>query len=349
MIKVSSSVLFCILLSFSATAESKSWPQWRGPDASGHTYDGEFPKKWGLSSNLVWKAPLPGRGHSSAVHHKGKVWITTAIETPASEKEKEERLKANEGLASVTVLSEVSLRALRIDPKNGKILKNIEVIQKEQPQWVHHLNSYASPTPVIEDDRLYLHFGAYGNACIDSDSGKTIWTNSQKELWVMHENGPGSSPMIWENLMIFHLDGSDKQSIVALFKDTGKIAWQTYRSGDLRENPQLQKSYSTPIIANFNGQPILISCSADWVYGYNPRDGEERWWFDHQRVIDCCGGTQPRRVGVRRGEVGAEHVDHRFGARVRPDGACQRHHARSLPHRYRNGMGYGRVQRTRGA
>ena len=281
MIKVSSSLLFCILLNFSATAESRSWPQWRGPDASGHTYDGEFPKKWGLSHNLVWKAPLPGRGHSSAVHHKGKVWITTAIETPASEKEKEERLKANEGLASVTVLSEVSLRALRIDPKNGKILKSIEVIQKKQPQWVHHLNSYASPTPVIEDDRLYLHFGAYGNACIDTDSGKIIWRNSQKELWVMHENGPGSSPVIWENLMIFHLDGSDKQSIVALFKDTGKIAWQTSRSGELRENPQLQKSYSTPIIANFNGQPILISCSADWVYGYNPRDGEELWKINY--------------------------------------------------------------------
>ena len=122
MIKVATfSVLFCILLTFSATAEFKIMATVAGPDASGHTFDGEFPKKWGLSNNLVWKAPLPGRGHSSAVHHKGKVWITTAIETPASEKEKEERLKANEGLASVTVLSEVSLRALRIDPQNGKI------------------------------------------------------------------------------------------------------------------------------------------------------------------------------------------------------------------------------------
>ena len=91
--KVSSSVLISILLTCSAVADSRSWPQWRGPDASGHTYDGKFPKEWGRGSNLVWKAPLPGRGHSSAVHHKGKVWITTAIETPASEKEKEERLQ----------------------------------------------------------------------------------------------------------------------------------------------------------------------------------------------------------------------------------------------------------------
>ena len=111
--KLMFSLLFSVSLAFSVSADSKSWPQWRGPDATGHTYDGEFPKKWGLSHNLVWKAPLPGRGHSSAVHHKGKVWITTAIETPASEQEKKERLKANEGLASVTVLSKVSLLQIK--------------------------------------------------------------------------------------------------------------------------------------------------------------------------------------------------------------------------------------------
>ncbi len=269
------------LSSATSKADVKSWPQWRGPDASGHAFEGKFPADWSAEENLAWMADIPGRGHSSAVHENGHIWITTAIETPASEKEKEERLKENEGLSTVTVLSEVSLRAVKLDPKTGGIQKNIEVIQKKQPQWVHHLNSYASPSPVIEGNRLYLHFGAYGNACIDAVSGKIIWKNNQKELWVMHENGPGSSPIIWENLMIFHLDGSDKQSIVALFKHTGEIAWQSKRSGELKENPQLRKSYSTPIITNFNGQPILISCSADWVYGYNPRNGEELWKINY--------------------------------------------------------------------
>nr|ADD93709.1 pyrrolo quinoline quinone [uncultured marine bacterium MedDCM-OCT-S05-C109] len=129
----------------------------------------------------------------------------------------------------------------------------------------------------MEDGKLFLHFGAYGNACIDSESGKIIWKNDEKKLWIMHENGPGSSPILWKNLMIFHLDGSDRQSIVALHKDSGEIAWQTKRSGEMRENPQLQKSYSTPIIEEFNGKPVLISCAADWVYGYNPENGEELW------------------------------------------------------------------------
>ena len=266
-----------ILLVYPLFLFANSWPQWRGPDGSGHASGKNYPKTWTSEDNVMWKQKIPGRGHSSPVHEKGSIWITTALETPASEKEKEERLKENGGLSTVTVLSKVSLRAIQVDPISGQILQNIEVFEKEQPQWVHHLNSYASPTPFIEKGKLYMHFGAYGNACLDTRSGKIIWKTDQIELWVMHENGPGSSPIIWKDFMIFHLDGSDKQSIVALNKKNGQIAWQTKRSGKLNDNPQLQKSYSTPIVSSFNGKPILISCSADWVYGYNPVDGKELW------------------------------------------------------------------------
>ena len=267
--------LFLLLPALLSGAES--WPQWRGPAANGHAGKAGYPSEWSAQKNVAWKSVLPGRGHSSPVHDGDTIWVTTAIETPASEAEKKERLKANKGLPTVTVLSKVSLRALRIDPKSGKVLQDIEVLKKKQPQWVHKLNSYASPTPVIEGGKVYFHFGAYGNACIDAKTGKLLWKNEDKALWVMHENGPGSSPLIWDNLMIFHLDGSDRQNIVALYKDSGKIAWKTKRSGELRENPQLQKSYSTPIVETFNGKPVLISCSADWVYGYDPRTGDELW------------------------------------------------------------------------
>jgi len=256
---------------------AESWPQWRGPEANGHAGKAGYPSEWNKVKNVAWKSVLPGRGHSSPVHDGDTIWVTTAIETPASEAEKKERLKANKGLPTVTVLSKVSLRALRIDPKSGKVVKNVEIFGKKQPQWVHKLNSYASPTPVIEDGKVYFHFGAYGNACIDAKTGKILWKNDDKSLWVMHENGPGSSPLVWDDLMIFHLDGSDKQHVVALYKDSGKIAWKTKRSGELRENPQLQKSYSTPIVETFNGKPVLISCGADWVYGYDPRNGKELW------------------------------------------------------------------------
>lgn len=86
------------LASATSKADLKSWPQWRGPDASGHAFEGKFPIEWSADKNLIWKTSLPGRGHSSAVHENGLIWITTALETPASAKEKEERLKKNDGL-----------------------------------------------------------------------------------------------------------------------------------------------------------------------------------------------------------------------------------------------------------
>ena len=219
--------LALLLLIPSLLCGAESWPQWRGPSANGHAGKSGYPSEWNKTKNVAWKSVLPGRGHSSPVHDGKTVWVTTAIETPASEAEKKERLKDNKGLPTVTVLSKVSQRALKIDPKSGKVLQDVEILKKKQPQWVHKLNSYASPTPVIEDGKVYFHFGAYGNACIDAKTGKILWKNEDKALWVMHENGPGSSPLIWNNLMIFHLDGSDKQNIVALYKDSGKIAWKT--------------------------------------------------------------------------------------------------------------------------
>jgi len=267
--------LLCILAAVSVHANS--WPQWRGADASGH-FEGEgFPTQWDSSKNIIWKAEIPGKGHSSPVLEGDLVWITTAYETPADPKDAKERLKGNTGSQPLTLLDSVSLRAVRIDPKSGKVLKNIEVLKKKKPQWVHKLNSYASTTPCLEDGKLYCHFGAFGNACLDAETGEILWKNDDERLWVMHENGPGSSPVLWGDFMIFHLDGSDKQSIVALHKKNGKIAWQSKRSGKMHSNPQFKKSYATPIVIQDQGKDLLLSPAADWLYCYDPATGKENW------------------------------------------------------------------------
>jgi outer membrane protein assembly factor BamB len=92
----------------------------------------------------------------------------------------------------------------------------------------------------------------------------------------MHENGPGSSPILWNNLLVFHLDGSDHQSVVALEKESGRLAWQTARSGKMHSNPQLKKSYGTPIVLEVNGQEQLISPASNWLYAYDAT-GRELW------------------------------------------------------------------------
>ena len=251
------------------------WPQWRGPGGQGHADASKLPVEWSEVKNISWRTELPGRGWSSPVIFGNQVWVTAAYETLASEEKKKERLKVNTGSQPLTVLSEVRIHALCIDKSSGKIIKNIEVLKKEDPQWVHQTNSYASPTPILENGRLYSQNGSYGSACLDINSGKVLWTN--QNLWVMHENGPGGSPILWNDLLIFHMDGSDQQFIAALEKKTGKLAWQTRRSGEMNDNPQLKKAYGTPVITKVHGRDVVISPAADWMYGYDPATGKELW------------------------------------------------------------------------
>ncbi|MBI5801962.1 MAG: PQQ-binding-like beta-propeller repeat protein [Verrucomicrobia bacterium] len=268
-------LLFATTLAAIATSLSAAeWPEWRGPGGQGHSKATGLPVSWSETKNVAWKAELPGRAWSSPVIEGRNIWLTTAIETPATKEDAARRLKANTGDQALTLLEKLELRALCVDRDTGKLTQNILLLSLREPQWVHALNSYASGTPVIEDGKLYCHFGALGNACLDTRAGKVLWTHTG--LVVMHENGPGSTPVIWKNLMIFHLDGSDHQFIAALDKRTGKLAWKTPRSGEMNTNPQLKKSYGTPLLLAINGKEQIISPSSDWIYSYDEL-GRELW------------------------------------------------------------------------
>ena len=276
-------LVFLFLFAQSLLLSNQGWEQWRGPNGNGHAPAGEYPLEWSENKNLSWKTLLPGRGHSSPVYQDSTAWITTALETVASQEERERR--ANEssfpGAMGLHYLSKVEFIALQVDLKTGKIIRQIKVFEKKAPQAIHRLNSYASPSPILKNGKLFIHFGAFGNACLNSKTGQIIWKNQDPDLWIHHENGPGSTPVLWNKLMIFHLDGTDKQSVVALFQETGKIAWHRKRSGKLRENPQTKKAYATPLIVQGSNGPVLISTGADWVYGYHPETGKELWKINY--------------------------------------------------------------------
>ena len=261
-----------VALSTSLTAAE--WPEWRGPGGQGHAKATGLPASWSETNNVAWKTELPGRAWSSPVIEGKTIWLTTAIETLAKKEDADRRLKANTGNQPLTVLEKVEFRALGVDRDSGKLTHNLLLLTAREPQWVHALNSYASATPVIEDGKLYCHFGSMGNACLDTRTGKVLWTDTS--LVVQHENGPGSTPVIWKNLMLFHLDGSDQQLIAALDKRTGKLAWKTPRAGEMNKDPQLRKSYGTPLILAINGKEQLISPASDWLYSYDEQ-GRELW------------------------------------------------------------------------
>lgn len=262
-------------LLFTSLANAADWPEWRGPDGQGQSSAKGLPATWSETSGIVWKAGIPGRGHSTPVLAGGQLWLTTAIEKPASEAEAKARLTTNTGDQPLTVLSSVSIRALCVDPVSGKVLHDIELLNVKDPQWAHQLNSYASPSPILHEGRLYASHGSFGSICLDTATQKLLWKN--EELHVMHENGPGSTPVLHGDRLIVHFDGSDAQFIAAFDIATGKVAWKTVRSGEMDPRPQQRKAYGTPLIVTIGGQPVVVSPAANWVYGYEPATGRELW------------------------------------------------------------------------
>jgi outer membrane protein assembly factor BamB len=231
---------------------SQNWPQFRGPQADGHADAKGLPLHWSDTENIVWKTPIHDSGWSSPVIWNDAIWLTTATSDGHQE------------------------FAVCLDRASGKVIHDVKVFDTQKPEHVATTNSYASPTSVIEDGRLYVHYGTYGTACLDTQSGEVLWT--RRDLNCDHHEGPGSSPMLWGNLLIVNVDGRDVQYVVALDKATGKTVWKTKRSVDFSAVPEnTRKAFSTPIVIQSNGRMQLISPGAKAVMGYDPSSGAELW------------------------------------------------------------------------
>jgi outer membrane protein assembly factor BamB len=115
-----------------------------------------------------------------------------------------------------------------VDFESGNIQHDLLLFRVERPQEVHPVNSYASPTPAIEPGRVYVTFGYAGTAAIDTRSGKVVW--ERRDLPINHYRGPGSSPILFDSLLIMHCDGIDQQDVIGLDKNTGKTVWRTART-----------------------------------------------------------------------------------------------------------------------
>lgn len=290
------------LLQRPAAAEVDAWRQFRGPTGQGIVADTELPTEWSEDENILWKTEIPGLGHSSPVHDGTTVWLTTA--TPDGK-----------------ILGVVSLNLA-----DGAINRNLTLFEPEAVEEIHHDNSYASPTPVLADGRLYVHYGTYGTACVDCESGRVLWTNTNYP--VEHQGGPGSSPVLYEDLLILTLDGAQQQRLVALDIADGTPRWERKRSAPYRPNPITHRAFSTPILHQIAGKIQLISPGADQCHAYDPATGDELW---HVRYIGfstvpcpaakgnlavfCTGYFQPELWAVSldgRGDITDSHRQWKF-------------------------------------
>lgn len=245
-----------------ATAAAANWPDFRGPAGDGNAPAGNPPAAWAEDRNVRWKTPLPGRAWSSPVVWGRQVWLTTATEDGRS------------------------MAALCVDRDTGRVLLNREVFANADPEPLglgKEGNTYASPSPVIMEGRVFLHFGTYGTACLDTRSFRTLW--QRRDLNCVHSVGPGSSPVLFRDRLILTLDGTDQQYLAALDVRTGRTVWRTPRSADWSfgdpadATPQHEqrKAFSTPVLTTHAGRPLLVSSGAKASYGYDPVTGRELW------------------------------------------------------------------------
>ena len=253
-------ILLLTLLSLPLMRGAENWPQFRGPGGTGHSDARGLPLSWSETRNVVWKTAIHDRGWSSPVIYGKQIWLTSA--------NKDGR----------------ELFVLCIDRDTGKIIRDWKLFDVAQPQFVHPFNTPASPTPVIEEGRVYITFGSAGTACIDTRTFRVLW--ERRDIECNHFRGAGSSPILFRNLLLMHFDGSDRQFVMALDKTTGKTVWQTKRSidfqdldrnGKLPDDGDSHKAFSTPQVEQINGRWEMISLGAKAAYSYDPFTGKELW------------------------------------------------------------------------
>lgn len=248
--------IYTLVACVSALAEPAYWNQFRGPNANGVSSTASPPIEFGDEKNVLWKTLIHGKGWSSPVVWDQQVWLTTAPDDGTE------------------------LFAVCVNLDSGQIEHDLRVFEVAEPDSCHPNNSYASCTPVVEEGRVYVHFGSAGTACLDTQTGETLW--ERRDLECDHFRGPASSPILYGDLLIIQFDGIDVQYVVALDKQTGQTVWRTDRNIDYgTSNGDWKKAYGTPTVIRVGDQEQLVCPSAMETIVYEPETGKEIWRVRH--------------------------------------------------------------------
>jgi outer membrane protein assembly factor BamB len=226
---------------------AQDWPQFRGPTGQGVSTATGLPLEWSESKNILWKTPVPGSGWSSPVIADGRVWLTTFVKKAAS------------------------LRALAFDVETGKALVDVEVFKLKSADRINPKNSRASPTPVVDGDRVYVHFGGEGTAALTM-AGQIVW---KTQFYYASEHGGGGSPIVFGDLLVLSCDGPDAAFLVALDKATGKQRWKSWK------HRPWDQAYSTPLAIRAGDRDQIVSVGAYHAAAYDPQTGKEIWGVNY--------------------------------------------------------------------
>jgi len=249
---------FYIFLFTTVSAQTQeNWSRFRGPNGQGISSETNLPVNWSAVENIAWKTDIPGEGWSSPIVWKDHIFLTTAT---------------NDGK---------DCHVIAVDRKTGKILWDKIVFTQEPKQHRHDMNSYATPTPVTDGKSIYAVFSGGSFVALDFN-GNVQWINSNLDFYSQH--GMGTSPILYDDLLILAVDQSnrvepkglgwqtpwDKGYLLAIDKNTGKERWQGKRGLS-------RLAHATPVIMRVNGKDQIISPAGEVIQGFDPINGKLIW------------------------------------------------------------------------
>jgi outer membrane protein assembly factor BamB len=247
-----------VLLASVSIAGGENWPQFRGPTGQGLSSEKGVPTSWSATNNVAWKTSIPGESWSSPIIWNDRVFLTTAT---------------GDGTSG---------RLVALERTTGTVLWDKEVLKQSTAGRKEGRNTFATPTPATDGKLVYAVFFDGSFVAVDYQ-GAVVWTNRSHPFYSQH--GLGTSPLLWNDLLIMARDGSsdgedkllgwqkpwDNSFILALDKNTGKERWKTGRGGS-------RIAHVVPVVyKDESGTALLLSGAGDVVQAHNPATGERLW------------------------------------------------------------------------
>jgi len=276
--KVTAVLTLSACLSIGHYSAAGDWPEFRGPTGQGiaDVEAAALPLTWSESENVRWKVPVEGLAWSSPSIVGGRVFLTTAVagelvEQPAAEEPADVAAdKDKPAEPKKPPVAPQTLYSLCLDAETGAELWRIKLFEQSAGASIHDKNSHASPTPLVVDGKVYVHFGPHGTACLTTD-GEVIWKNEELKYGPQH--GTGSTPVLAGDVLIVPCDGIDLQYVVGLEAASGQIRWKVERNA----NPHNGFSFCTPLLIEAGGRQQAICPGSSAVVSYDPATGNELW------------------------------------------------------------------------
>lgn len=251
--------LLLVLASVGTASAADDWKTWRGPNGNGVADKGQkLPTSWTATKNVIWKSPIPGRGHSSPIIAGNRIFLTTADTSSRTQS------------------------VLCYDRESGKPVWKKDVNQGGFEKRIHNKNTHASPTVACDGERVFAVFINHGNAQLTALSmdGKILWQKAAGGYQPKaYQFGYGPSPTIYKNTVIVSSEYEAGGFLAAFDTKTGNQVWKT------RRDPVI--SFSSPIVANIAGRDQLLISGGKKVSSFDPASGKVIWSIPGIWTVTC--------------------------------------------------------------